>query len=69
MNRIVMPDGEVKINVSTSVADLLFHQGGRLLEIQPIQLSYADQTGRSTGASEVPQPRRIRKPRISKGKV
>jgi hypothetical protein len=65
-----MPDGEVKINVSTSVADLLFHQGGRLLELQPIQLLYyADQTGRSIGTSEVPQPRRIRKPRISKGKV
>jgi hypothetical protein len=69
MNKIVMPDGEIKTNVSTSVADLLFSHGGRLIELQPIQLSYADQTGRSTGASEVPKPRRGRKPRISEGIV
>jgi len=65
---IVMPDGDLKRNVSPMVAELLIRNGGRILELKPININH-DETRRSTESSGVPRIKRTRKPRGSENKV
>jgi|694.fasta_scaffold92548_4 hypothetical protein len=62
--KIVMPDGKIK-QANGLVRKYLLSIGGRELILQPINLNYENQTRGSSGTSEVPKPRRGRKPRRS----
>jgi hypothetical protein len=69
MNIIVMPDGDIK-NVSNMVAELLIYNGGRRIELKPIELNTKTNEGsRSIGTGEVPKPRKRRIYRGSEGKI
>jgi hypothetical protein len=69
MNLIVTPDGDIK-KVSNMVAELLIYNGGRKLELKPIELNINNNEGsRSIGTGEVPKPRKRRINRGSEGKI
>jgi hypothetical protein len=69
MNVIVMPEGEIK-KVSNMVAELLILNGGRRLELKPIELNINKNEGaRSIGTGEVPKLRKRRIRRGSEGKI
>lgn len=69
MNVIVMPEGEIK-KVSNMVAELLILNGGRKLELKPIELNINNNEGsRSIGISEIPKSRKRRINRGSEGKI
>jgi hypothetical protein len=69
MNLIVTPDGDIK-KVSNMVAELLIYNGGRRLELKPIELNINNNEGsRSIGTGEVPKPRKRRINRGSEGKI
>jgi hypothetical protein len=69
MNIIVMPDGDIK-KVSNMVAELLKLNGGRKLELKPIELNINNNEGtRSIGISEIPKSRKRRIYRGSEGKI
>jgi hypothetical protein len=69
MNLIVTPDGDIK-KVSNMVAELLIYNGGRRLELKPIELNINNNEGsRSIGTGEVPKPRKRRINRRSEGKI
>jgi hypothetical protein len=60
MNLIVTPDGDIK-KVSNMVAELLIYNGGRRLELKPIELNINNNEGsRSIGTGEVPKSRKRR---------
>jgi hypothetical protein len=63
-----MPDGTIK-KASPMVAELLFKNGGREIELKPIELNYGTQRERSTGVTEIPKPKRSRNNRRGKGEV
>jgi hypothetical protein len=69
---VVMPDGRVR-NVAEGVKNYLLRQGGKVLQVENQLITnntetHVDtQTGGTSGAAEVPKPRRSRKPRTSKG--
>jgi hypothetical protein len=63
-----MPDGTIK-KASPMVAELLFKNGGREIELKPIELNYGTQRERSTGTIEVPKPKRRRNGGRGKGEV
>jgi hypothetical protein len=69
MNVIVTPDGDIK-KVSNMVAELLIMNGGRKLELKPIELNINNNEGaRSIGISEIPKSRKRRIYRGGEGKV
>jgi hypothetical protein len=69
MNIIVMPEGEIK-KVSNMVAELLILNGGRKLELKPIELkSNTNEGSRSIGTGEVPKSRKRRINRGGEGKI
>jgi hypothetical protein len=69
MNVIVTPDGDIK-KVSNMVAELLILNGGRKLELKPIELNINNNEGeRSIGTGEVPKSRKRRVRRGSEGKI
>lgn len=71
MRHLILTDGRI-IKASDLVAEHLINKkGAKELTLQPINTPeiYADQTGGSTGDSELPKPKRSRKPRGSKGEV
>ena len=71
MRHLILSSGRI-IEASDMVAEhLLKKKGARELTLQPINTPeiYADQTGGSTGDSELPKPKRSREPRGSKGEV
>lgn len=69
MNIIVMPDGDIK-RVSNMVAELLILNGGRKIELKPIELKTNTNEGsRSIGTSEVPKSRKRRNYRRGEGKI
>jgi hypothetical protein len=69
MNLIVTPDGDIK-KVSNMVAELLIYNGGRRLELKPIELNINNNEGsRSIGTGEVPKLRKRRINRGSEGKI
>jgi hypothetical protein len=69
MNLIVTPDGDIK-KVSNMVAELLIYNGGRRLELKPIELNINNNEGsRSIGTGEVPKSRKRRINRGSEGKI
>jgi hypothetical protein len=63
-----MPDGTIK-KASPMVAELLFKNGGREIELKPIELNYGTQRERSIGTVEVPKPKRRRNSGGGEGKV
>jgi hypothetical protein len=69
MNVIVTPDGDIK-KVSNMVAELLILNGGRRLELKPIELKINNNEGeRSIGISEIPKLRKRRINRGGEGKI
>ena len=71
MRHLILSDGRI-IQASDMVAEhLLTKKNAKELILQPINTPtiYADQTGGSTGDSELPKPKRSREPGRSKGEV
>jgi len=69
MNIIVMPDGDIK-KVSNMVAELLILNGGRRIQLKPIELNINKNEGeRSIGTGEVPKSRKRRINRGGEGKI
>jgi hypothetical protein len=64
-----MADGTIK-RASDMVAELLKLNGGRKLELKPIELNINNNEGsRSIGISEIPKSRKRRINRRSEGKI
>jgi hypothetical protein len=64
-----MADGTIK-RASDMVGELLKINGGRKLELKPIELKTNNNEGsRSIGTGEVPKPRKRRINRGSEGKI
>jgi hypothetical protein len=68
MTYYIMSDGTIK-RASDVLAAELIKRGARELKLQPITIDYGNQTGGSTGALEVPKPRRSSGSRSRKRKV
>ena len=64
-----MPDGDIK-KVSNMVAELLILNGGRRIQLKPIELNINKNEGeRSIGTGEVPKSRKRRINRGGEGKI
>jgi hypothetical protein len=69
MTYYIMADGTIKY-ASDMVGELLKINGGRKLELKPIELKTNNNEGsRSIGTGEVPKPRKRRINRGSEGKI
>ena len=69
MTYYIMADGTIKL-ASDMVAELLKLNGGRKLELKPIELNINNNEGsRSIGTGEVPKSRKRRINRRSEGKI
>lgn len=69
MTYYIMADGTIK-RASDMVAELLKLNGGRKLELKPIELNINNnERSRSIGISEIPKPRKRRNNRRSEGKI
>ena len=68
MTYYIMRDGSIK-QATDVLAQELIKRGARELKLTPIHIDYGNQTGGSTGADEVPKPRRSGRSRSGKGKV
>jgi hypothetical protein len=69
MTYYIMADGTIK-RASDMVAELLKLNGGRRLELKPIELNINNNEGsRSIGTGEVPKPRKRRINRGSERKI
>jgi hypothetical protein len=68
MTYYIMSDGTIK-RAADVLAQELIKRGARELKLTPITIDYGNQTGGSTGADEVPKPRRSSRPRSGKRKV
>jgi hypothetical protein len=69
MTYYIMADGTIKL-ASDMVGELLKMNGGRKLELKPIELNINNNEGsRSIGTGEVPKPRKRRINRGSEGKI
>jgi hypothetical protein len=68
MTYYIMSDGTIK-RASDVLAKELIKRGARELKLIPITIDYGNQTGGSTGADQVPQPRRSSGSRSRKRKV
>ena len=69
MTYYIMADGTIK-RASDMVGELLKMNGGRKLELKPIELKTNNNEGsRSIGISEIPKPRKRRINRRSEGKI
>ena len=69
MTYYIMADGTIK-RASDMVGELLKMNGGRKLELKPIELKTNNNEGsRSIGISEIPKPRKRRIYRGSEGKI
>jgi hypothetical protein len=69
MTYYIMADGTIKL-ASDMVGELLKMNGGRKLELKPIELNINKNEGeRSIGTGEVPKPRKRRVRRGSEGKI
>ena len=58
-----MPDGDLKRNVSPMVAELLIRNGGRILELKPININNEG----SRTSDESPRISRTKRPRNVRG--
>ena len=69
MTYYIMADGTIK-RASDMVGELLKLNGGRKLELKPIELNINNNEGsRSIGISEIPKSRKRRINRGSEGKI
>jgi hypothetical protein len=69
MTYYIMADGTIKY-ASDMVGELLKMNGGRKLELKPIELNTKTNEGsRSIGTGEVPKSRKRRNNRRSEGKI
>jgi hypothetical protein len=68
MKIMITAEGKI-INASDVLADHLIKKGGRELKLQTIKTPniYGDETRGGDGISELPKPKRSRKPRRSEG--
>ena len=68
MKFIILADGSI-VHATELVADYLIKKGGRECKLKPIETPnlYGNESRGSTGVSELPKPKRSRKPRGSEG--